>query len=102
MPVDRYVKIVLTVIAFELLWIGVKDAAPPVSAQAQPQPTPVVIRGIQLNGSEPGFLPVVSARPLRVEEARPLKVEIDDPVLVETQRPLLVENVGYTPSPRPQ
>ena len=34
MHIDRYVKVVLTVIAIELFWIGIKDTAPPVSAQA--------------------------------------------------------------------
>ena len=34
MAVDRYVKIVLTIIALELFWIGIKDTAPPVVAQA--------------------------------------------------------------------
>ena len=38
MAVDRYVKVVLTIIALELFWIGVKDPAPPVAAQAQPRP----------------------------------------------------------------
>ena len=43
MAVDRYVKTVLTIIALELFWIGVKDLATPVTAQAAL--TPVVIRG---------------------------------------------------------
>jgi hypothetical protein len=102
MRVDRYVKIVLTVIALELFWIGVNGSAPQVLAQAQPQPTPVVIRGIELNRQNPGFLPVIEARPLRIEEVRPVKVEIDHPVTVEVLRPLLVENVGYTPSQTPR
>jgi len=55
MQVDRYVKIILTVIALELLWIGVRDVAPPVSAQAPAPaaaaaPTAVVIRGIDIDG----------------------------------------------------
>ena len=33
MPRDRYLKIILTVIAIELGWLGVKDLAVPVSAQ---------------------------------------------------------------------
>ena len=56
MHIDRYVKIVLTIIAVELLWIGLKDGAPAVVAQAQPQG--VVIRGIDISGPEAGFLPV--------------------------------------------
>ena len=58
MHIDRYVKIILTVIAVELLWIGLKDGATPVVAQAQRAPTPVVITGIELSGPEAGFLPV--------------------------------------------
>jgi hypothetical protein len=124
---DRYLKAVLTIIALELLWIGVKDSAPAVSAQAQAQPqlTSVVIRGIQLPNGEPGYLPVavlgsirqvppaaaafiqplqaeITGRPVRVEAPIPLKVEIDGPVKVETDRPLSVENVQYTPTARPR
>jgi len=36
MYMERYLRIILTVIAIELLWIGVKDFAPEVSAQAEP------------------------------------------------------------------
>ena len=54
MPRDRYLKIILTVIAIELGWLSVKDIAVPVSAQQTqqnqqtPQLTGVVIRGIDL------------------------------------------------------
>ena len=55
MPRDRYLKIILTVIAIELGWLSVKDVAVPVSAQQTQQNqqqagqlTPVVIRGIDL------------------------------------------------------
>jgi hypothetical protein len=37
---DRYTKIVLTVIAIELLWLGLKTTAPPVEAQAAPTRVP--------------------------------------------------------------
>ena len=37
MPRDRYLKIILTVIAIELGWLGVKDMAVPVSAQQNQQ-----------------------------------------------------------------
>ena len=58
MHIDRYVKTILTIIALELLWIGLKDGAPPVVAQAQVAATPVIIRGIDMAGPESGFLPV--------------------------------------------
>ena len=52
---DRYLKVILSIIAIELLWIGVNQTAPAVSAQGAV--TPVVIRGIELTGGD-GFLPV--------------------------------------------
>jgi len=125
---DRYLKVVLTVIALELLWIGAKDSAPVVSAQAQPAVTPVVIRGIQIPNGEAGFLPVAvlgslrqvpaaaapllqplqteiaGGRPLQIDSTRPLQVEIDRPVTVQTDasKPLVTENVQYTATPRPR
>jgi hypothetical protein len=124
---DRYLKVVLTVIALELLWIGAKDSAPVVSAQAQPAVTPVVIRGIQIPNGEAGFLPVavlgslrqvpeaaapllqplqteIGGRPLRIDSTRPIQVEIDRPVTVQTDagKPLITENVQYTATPRPR
>jgi hypothetical protein len=125
MHIDRYVKVVLTVIALELFWIGLKDTAPGVSAQAQPAPTPVVIRGIDVSGPEAGFLPVAvvggyrqipsrardavdrlsaevtTDRPIRVESERPLDVTVQGTVRVEAERPLKVESIPYTPAQRP-
>jgi hypothetical protein len=118
---DRYLKIVLTVIALELFWIGLKDFAAPVSAQ-QPEGTRVVITGIDIapGGASRGALPVMvratdaplriqSDRPLKIEADRALKIEADRPVVVhmdraikiEADRPIKVENVGYTPAQRP-
>ena len=98
MAVDRYVKIVLTIIALELFWIGIKDMAPPVAAQAAL--TPVVIRGIQLRAEE--YLPVgIVGQPLRVDTVRPVKIEADRPIKIEADRALKVENVGYTPAKNP-
>ena len=37
---DRYLKVVLTVIALELGWIAMKDGGTPVGAQAVPEVTP--------------------------------------------------------------
>jgi hypothetical protein len=124
MHIDRYVKVVLTVIALELFWIGIKDTAPPVSAQAQAA-TPVVIRGIEVGGPEAGFLPVAvvggyrqipsrareavdrltteitADRAIRVEADRPLDVTVQGTVRVEAERPLRIESVPYTPAQRP-
>jgi hypothetical protein len=117
---DRYLKIVLTVIALELFWIGVKDMAAPVSAQ-QAQATRVVITGIDIApaATPRGALPVMvrpgdvalrvqadagdrplriaADRPLKIESDRPLAVSIDRPVKVEADTPLKVEQVPYTP-----
>ena len=113
MNTDRYLRIILTIIAFELLWLGLKDVAPPVSAQAGP--ARVVIAGV-----DGGFLPVALAgqtvtagrEPLRpiqigitgnvaIQARTPLKIEADRPLKVEADRPLKVESVPYTPSARP-
>jgi len=111
MAADRYLKIVLTLIALELGWIAVKDTAVQVSAQ-QSQPMPVLIRGVELHGKETS-LPVTlvratsavrvnSDRPLDVESSRPLTVQVDRPIVVETdQRPLLIQSVPASPAARP-
>lgn len=117
---DRYLKIILTIIAVELLWIGVRDTATPVAAQVSP--TPVVIKGIEVEGAGGAFLPVAivgsyrdvprgvrTIQPLttRVEGIamnpgdRPLKIESDRPLKIEADQPLRVENVGYSPGQRP-
>ena len=120
---DRYMKVILTVIALELLWIGVKDIGTPASAQtaaAQQQAVPasVIIRGIDIinpavNAADPArsalpvyaraAVPVYSSqtlkvdadRPLAIVGAAPLKVEADKPLPIEAPRPLKVE-IPYT------
>ena len=113
MATDRYLRIVLTVIAIELLWLGLKDLAPAASAQATPDR--VIIAGV-----EGGFLPVALAgqmttagrpplRPIQIgitgdvaiQARTPLKVEADRPLRIEADRPLKVESVPYTPGARP-
>lgn len=125
MPRDRYLKIILTVIAIELGWLGVKDVAVPVSAQQAPppqanqQPMPVIIRGIDLPcqgnalNCRETMLPVAvtrSAVPLRVTTDAPLAVDArgtvrirqDQAIIVETgEKPLLVQSVPPTAAPRP-
>jgi len=128
MPSDRYLRIILTVIAIELAWLGVRDVAVPVSAQqtqqnqqaqANQQLTPVVIRGIDLpcqgnfiNCRETS-LPVALTRanvPVRVAADTPLPVDArgtvrirqDQAFIVETgDRPLLIESVPPTGAARP-
>jgi len=109
---DRYLKIVLTVIALELFWIGMKDIATPVSAQ--PAATRVVITGVDIapGPAQRGTLPVAirsseatlsiqADRPLKIEADRPLGVLIDRPLRIDSDRPIKVENVGYTPARKP-
>ena len=99
---DRYLRIVLTIIAVELGWLGLKDVVPTTaSAQAQPAATRVVITGVDLP-ARTQFLPVAvvggvrgvaspawaSPDSLRVEPGdRALRVEA-------TERPLRVEVTG--------
>jgi hypothetical protein len=95
---DRYLKFVLTAIALELLWIGVKDTAVPLAAQQAAQATRVVITGVDIApaGASQGALPVMvragdSALRIQADRPdRPLKVETDRPVTVEGERPLAV------------
>ena len=125
MPRDRYLKIILTVIAIELGWLSVKDVAVPVSAQQTqqnqqaPQLNGVVIRGIDLpcggntiNCRETS-LPVSVTRttaPMRITVDTPLPVDArgtvrirqDQAIVVETgDRPLLIQSVPPSGAPRP-
>jgi hypothetical protein len=113
MKTDRYLRIILTIIAIELLWLGLRDLAPTVVAQGEPMR--VVIASV-----DGGFLPVALAgqtatagrNPLRpiqvgitgdvsVQARTALKIEADRPLKVEADRPLKVESVRYTPGERP-
>jgi len=112
---DRYLRVILTVIAVELLWLGVKDLGTPVAAQANGNsPTPVIIRGIQIenaNGRLQGALPfyqveplVVTAtagQPVTVQAVRPIPITGAVPLKIEVDKPLPVENVGYKPGLKP-
>lgn len=118
---DRYLRIVLTVIALELGWIALGDTAVQVSAQRgqQAEPTPVVIRGIDLpctgvyQNCREGFVPVVITQsnsslrvtadpPLQVDARGLVRIRADQPMVVETgDRPLLVQQVPATSAPRP-
>jgi hypothetical protein len=110
MKADRYLKIILTVIALELGWIAVTRVAEPVSAQA-PAPTRVVITGIELSGRE--YVPVAIAGGVesnlapalvRVENQQPVRVTVPTPLAVRVEpgdRPIRVEAVPFTPRDRP-
>lgn len=113
MHTDRYLRVILTVIAIELLWLGLRDLAPTVAAQAEP--ARVIVASV-----DGGYLPVALAgqiatagqnplRPIQVgiagdvtiQARMPLKIEADRPLKVEADRPLRVESVPYTPGARP-
>ena len=122
MRADRYLKVVLTIIAVELGWIALQHTGSPVIAQQTA--TPVVITGIELQ-ERTDFLPVSvlgQARNVPAELAgrfRPLDTAVRNDqsipvsiplpidvraigtIRIDTSRPLKVENVGYTPAPRP-
>jgi hypothetical protein len=121
MPADRYLKVILTIIALELGWMALRDGAP--AAQAQGAPTRVVVAGVDMEDT--AFLPVAvvgglrqvpaplsrqleplkvsvdTTVPLRVDAPQPLRVLPIGPIKIESDKPLLVENVPYTPSRRP-
>jgi len=115
MRTDRYIKIILTIIAVELLWLGLRDMTPSVSAQAAP--TRVVIAGLDIEGDAlpvaiAGQTPTAGRAPLRpvqvgisgvvpIEARGVVKIEADRPIKIEADRPLRVESVPYTPGARP-
>jgi hypothetical protein len=89
---DRYLKLVLTVIALELLWLAISQSRPvsahtfaPAQAQGSaPAPMPVVITGIHLNPNDP-MLPVQVMGTVSIQATVPLKVEADRPLPVIVQ-----------------
>jgi hypothetical protein len=99
MPADRYLKCVLTVIALELLWLGVRQA-PPALAQQKPEPMAVVITGVRIGTQNYTTIPVAvvgSVRPQSVPASRelpniqPLSVNVPDPVQIDSRQPLAVQ-----------
>ena len=104
MTVDRYTKLLLTVIALELGWIAVSGIGVPVSAQRD-EPTPVIIRGVEGAPGKEVFIPVTlvgSTRPLEIVAPQPVKIEADRPIPVETGgEPLLIRTVSDPPAVRP-
>lgn len=121
---DRYLKVVLTVIALELGWIAINQSTSPVQAQTNANPMPVIIRGINIGNGTPALLPVAVAGEMRqlapdvarqvqpvhvtvpdvvnVRSIAPVKVEADKPIQIEAGRaPLKVEIAPYTPAQKP-
>src|SRR5215510_8607205 len=119
MSADRYLKLILTVIAIELGWLAIQGSGVPLEAQ-RAAPMQVIIKGVDLmpketipvsvintNGSLPvtltgnnAVVPIMSGRPLQIEQ--PLIIQADRPLPVETgARPLLIQSMPPTPSARP-
>ena len=69
MRADRYLKVILTIIAVELGWIGLQHTGSPVSAQQTA--TPVVITGIDLE-KQADYLPVSVLGQVRNVPPQPL------------------------------
>ena len=108
MAADRYLKVILTVIALELFWLGVRETAPPVLAQQTPQP--VVITGFRVGSQDYAMLPVAvvggtrwtpygreipQIEPLGVRVTQPIQAEIKQPITVQTgTKPLIVDAIA--------
>jgi hypothetical protein len=120
MHADRYLKVILTIIAAELGWIALTHSATPVGAQQNA--TPVVITGIELQGPaandylpvgilgqaggrlRSGFQPIdmnVNNDRVPVSIAQTVDVRAIGSIRIDSDRPIKVENVGYTPAQRP-
>lgn len=118
---DRYLRVILTVIAIELAWIGLKDVLPtPVTAQQAV--TPVMIRGFEPTPGRPPYIPVAIAGQLssraaglddirvrvepgttavKVDMSGAINARIVEPVKIDTSRPLDVKSVPATGTARP-
>lgn len=105
MAADRYLKVILTIIAIELLWIGARSTAPPVAAQAatqnaaQGEAMPVVITGVNIDRPGDAYLPVAivgnyrQVPPGRAQnrgEIQPLTARIDGSVMLNTSQPVRI------------
>ena len=118
MTADRYLRFILTVIALELLWVGVRDSSSPVIAQRQnDEPMPVVITGFRIDDRDYTTLPVAVVgawkavpghrelhmmQPLQVRVSEPVQLDPRHPVTVQTgTRPLSIESVPAKPGRRP-
>jgi hypothetical protein len=106
MPADRYLRVILTVIALELLWLGVRETSP-TFAQGKPEPMAVVITGVRFGTQEYTTLPVAvvgSVRPDSIPAGRelpnvqPLSMRVQDAVQVEWRQafPVQVANQPLT------
>lgn len=107
MSADRYLKAILTVIALELFWLGVRDASP-VLAQPKQEPMPVVIAGVRIGTQVYSTLPVAVVGATRtatipagreLPAVQPLGVQADirEPVAVQVGNQSLTVQVANQP-----
>ena len=123
MILDNYSRAVLTVIALCLVYLCVRDLAPP--AHAQNEPTRVIVTGVALeHGTTRDVLPVgivgemrvadgafsvlparaVQVRvehPVEIRTVKPIRIEADRPLKIEADRPLPVRAIREPGSQRP-
>ena len=77
---NRYLHVVLTIIAVELGWIAINHSGAPVSAQQAPMP--VVITGVELRADQTlpvavrGIVDIRATQPIPIETNRPIEVRI--------------------------
>ena len=97
MTVDRYTKLILTVIALELGWIAINNAGVPVLAQRS-EAMPVIIRGVEGPPGKQPMIPVnvMGSTVLRVESERPLEVVASQPVKIEADLMELIPRESWT------
>jgi hypothetical protein len=121
MGANRYLNVLLTIIAVELGWIALTHTGVAVSAQQRAQP--VVITGVDLQRNEMlpvsvhaielrdrnAFVPVAvlgqvadntGFRPLDIRSTTSIKIEADRPIRVEADPPLKVQ-IPVVTSPVP-
>lgn len=109
MATDRYIRIVLTVIAVCLVYLCLRDGAPLVQAQAQ-RPLEVVLVGVdraRYRFDRWDDLPVRATEPVKVDSNVPLNVtlkntndltvRLNEPLKVDTSQPLKVRVDPYPP-----
>ena len=100
MRADRYLKLILTVIALELFWLGMRDALPTAFAQQKAEPTPVVITGVRIGRQEFTTLPVALTGSVQLNSLvahrelpnlQPATVRLSEPIVIDSRQPVTVQ-----------
>jgi hypothetical protein len=112
---DAYTRFVLTVIAMCLVYLCLKQGAPPVAAQDAA--TRVIITGVSLEHADaPNMLPVgvvgqmrlvpggysaLPIQPVSIRATEALEIRTTKPLMIDAERPLPVRAVREPGSQRP-